>query len=237
METAAERTHADEPFDPIERANHCLQLAVCLMEDLEIKALTPQLRSLCDTLILPNIGSPNEEIRYLSVKALGLTCILKLELAQKYTPLLLEMIQRDKKEVVLMAFKGMINLIMAFSINRLISNEEQMGNEQDAQLVADAQKKVLTVMWSLIDNDDSDVYTTAVEGFCKLYMTGHLLSAKMFSKLFIMYYSPLNENDTKLKATLAAFLPQFRHKYIYNFLNLLYMMLNVFFSVKILLTV
>ena len=196
----------EDPVDPVERAKHCLQLAICLMEDLEIKTLTPQLRSLCDTLILPNIGSPSEEIRNLSVRALGLTCMLKLDLAQKYTPLLLEMIQQDKKEVVLMAFRSMINLIMAFSINRLISNE---GQPEDPELVAEAQKKVLTVMWSLIDHEDSDVYTTATEGFCKLYMTGHLLSAKMFSKLFIMYYSPLNENDTRLKATLAAFLPQF----------------------------
>jgi condensin complex subunit 3 len=196
----------EEPINPIERENHCLQLAICLMEDLDIKNLTPQLRSLCDTLILPNIGSIVEEIRFLAVKALCLTCMLKLELAQKYTPLLLEMIQRDKKEVVLMAFRGMINLIMAFSINRLICNEEQI---EDVQMITDAQKNVLTVMWSLTDNEDSDVYTTATEGFCKLYMTGHLLSAKMFSKLFIMYYSPLNENDTKLKAILSAFLPQF----------------------------
>jgi hypothetical protein len=200
-------------FDPVESAYHCLELAVCLLQDLDLKTLTPQLRSLCDNLILPNIGSVHEHIRLISVRALNLVCILKLELAQKYVPLLIEIINCDQKPVIIEAFKALINVIMAYSLNKLVddSNTSMNGgsDEQNANLVQEATSKILSVMTSLLDYDDSEICTIAVEGFCKLYMTGHILSAKLFSKLVIMYYSPLTENDVKLRACLSAFLPQF----------------------------
>lgn len=87
--------------DPIEATYHCLNIAICLLKDKSIKQLTPQLRSLFDTLVIPNIGSVNEEIRIFAVKAMNLICILKVEIAQKYVPLLLEMIQNDMKEIVI----------------------------------------------------------------------------------------------------------------------------------------
>ncbi len=52
-----------------EKINHCLRLAIFLMEDLDYKDFTPQLQSLYDTLILSNIGSKVEETRPLAVKA------------------------------------------------------------------------------------------------------------------------------------------------------------------------
>lgn len=69
--------------------------------------------------------------------------------------------------------------------------------------------KVLSQLASLLDHDDGDVCTRAVEGLCKLYMTGHILSAKLFSKLLIMYFSPLTEGDVRLRSVLSNFLPQF----------------------------
>ncbi len=213
-----QQTQAENTFDPIAVAHHCLKLAICLLRDPELKVLTPQIRSLCDTLIIPNIGSVHEEIRASAVKALTLVCILKLDFGQKFVPLLLEIIQRDKKDVVVEAFKGMINCMMAFAIGNLVkSNHGDMTNNQsanmsdyeDQSMVAEATGKIISVITSLLDHDDPDIYTIAVEGFCKLYMTGHILSSKLFSKLLIMYYSPLNENDVRLKAILSAFLPQF----------------------------
>ena len=136
-------------------------------------------------------------------------------MAQRFMPLLLEVIQRDMKEIVIEAFKGVINCIMAFSVNKLVNTESRMNGDtsrmsnDDEMLTVEATQKIMLVMTALLDHDDPDVYTVAVEGFCKLYMTGHILSAKLFSKLLIMYYSPLNESDLRLRAILSAFLPQF----------------------------
>jgi len=200
-----------EQFDPIECAYHCLKLSLCLLEDPELKTINPQIRSLCDTLIVENISCVNEEIRTLAVRALNLICILKLEVAQKYMPLFVKIVQSDKKDVMLEGYKAIINCIMAYSIPKLISNNSGLDTsvDQSSNYAEEATAKILSVLTSLLDNEDSDVYTAAVEGFCKLYMTGHILSAKLFSKLIIMYYSPLMENSVRLKACLSAFLPQF----------------------------
>ena len=40
----------DTSFE-LDNTYHCLQLSVCLLEDIEVKNLTPQLRELCDTLV------------------------------------------------------------------------------------------------------------------------------------------------------------------------------------------
>lgn len=115
----------------------------------------------------------------------------------------------------------MINCIMAFSMNRLANLDmadssvlnstgpAPTATPIDPQQIAERTAKILAVMTSLLDSEDPEIYTTAVEGFCKLYMTGHIVSAKLLSKLIIMYYSPITENDVKLRACLSAFLPQF----------------------------
>lgn len=98
---AADKVATEAEQDPTECILHCLNLAICLLKDTSIVQITPQLRSLFDSLIIPNIGSVNEEIRINAVRAMSLLCILKLEIAQKYVPLLLEMIQHDMKDVVI----------------------------------------------------------------------------------------------------------------------------------------
>jgi len=92
---------SEAAVSPIECTYHCLSVAICLLKDGSLTQITPQLRSLFDSLIIPNIGSVNEEIRINAVKAMSLLCILKLEIAQKYVPLLLEMIQHDMNEILL----------------------------------------------------------------------------------------------------------------------------------------
>jgi hypothetical protein len=115
------------PVDPFEATAHCLRLSLCLLTDPDLKNLTPQMRSLCDTLILPNIGSVNEELRALATRALSLVCLLKLEMAQKYIHLLIKIMEKDKMEIVVEAFTGIINCIMAFSINKLITASSDIG--------------------------------------------------------------------------------------------------------------
>lgn len=122
--TAPAEPTQTQAVDSTEVVLHCLRLALCLLQDSELKTLTPQLRSLCDTVILPNIGSINEDVRALAVRALSLTCILKLDLAQRYVHLLLQIIEKDQKEIVVEAFAGIISSIMAFSVNKLITPED-----------------------------------------------------------------------------------------------------------------
>ncbi len=44
--------NGSEPVHSIEIVIHCLQISICLLQDMEMKQLTPQLRSLCDSLVV-----------------------------------------------------------------------------------------------------------------------------------------------------------------------------------------
>jgi condensin complex subunit 3 len=101
---------------------------------------------------------------------------------------------------------------MAFSMSRLVNLDYTASAAAvpiDPQQVAMRKANILAVMTSLLDSEDPELYTTAAEGICKLYMTGHIVSAKLLSKLIIMYYSPNTEDEAKLRACLSCFLPQF----------------------------
>lgn len=109
---------------------------------------------------------------------------------------------------------------MAFSMNRLANydapdhsssaiNSSSTQTNMAPQQIAESTANILAVMTQLLDSEDPEIYTTAAEGFCKLYMTGHIVSAKLLTKLIIMYYSPITENDVKLRSILSTFLPQF----------------------------
>ena len=104
----------------------------------------------------------NVDISVLAIRALNLLCIFKLELAQRYIPLLIEIIQNNQKDVMIEAFKACINCIMAFSLPRLINT---LKNE-DSNMSQLATNKILSVKTGLLDHEEPDVYTVAVEGDC-----------------------------------------------------------------------
>jgi hypothetical protein len=121
---AAQTNQTNDVVDPDEITYHCLLLAVCLLQDVQLKTLSPRIRSLFDNLVLPSVGNIKEDVRGIATRALGLICILNFDIAKKYVYLLLQIIEQDKKEIMLEAFKAVINCIMAFSINRLVSTPE-----------------------------------------------------------------------------------------------------------------
>lgn len=102
----------------------CLQLTVSLLQDSDLKNLSPKIRSLAIDLVLPNVGSEDENLRGISTRALGLICIKDLGLAKKYFEVFLMMIEKDSMKIMLEAFKSTINCIMTFSLHRLLIPEK-----------------------------------------------------------------------------------------------------------------
>ena len=58
------------------------------------------------------------------------------------------MIQRDKKEIIIEAFKAVINSIMAYSLNKLVSHLDDTE-----QVKVEATTKIISIMTSLLDHD------------------------------------------------------------------------------------
>jgi hypothetical protein len=63
------------------------------------------------------------------------------------------MIQHDKKDIVIEAFKALINSIMAYSLNKLVGNDtNDAASENNGTEVI---TKIMTVMTSLLDSQVS----------------------------------------------------------------------------------
>lgn len=61
--------------------------------------------------------------------------------------------------------------------------------------------KVICVKHSQV----SDLRTETAEGLAKLMYTGRISSAKMFSRLVLLWYNPVTEDDTRLRHCLGVF--------------------------------
>ena len=53
----------------------------------------------------------------------------------------------------------------------------------------------------------SEVRTVAAEGLAKLLLSGHVVSHKLLSRLLLLWYNPITEDDTHLRHCLGAFFP------------------------------
>lgn len=51
----------------------------------------------------------------------------------------------------------------------------------------------------------SDLRTETAEGLAKLMYTGRIASAKMLSRLVLLWYNPVTEDDTRLRHCLGVF--------------------------------
>lgn len=51
----------------------------------------------------------------------------------------------------------------------------------------------------------SDLRTEAAEGLAKLIYNGRISSAKIFSRLVLLWYNPVTEDDTRLRHCLGVF--------------------------------
>lgn len=55
----------------------------------------------------------------------------------------------------------------------------------------------------------SDLRTEAAEGISKLMYMGRISSAKMLSRLVLLWYNPVTEDDTRLRHCLGVFFQLF----------------------------
>ena len=180
---------------------HCLHLAICFFQNDEISKLKPKISSFYNELVQENMCSVDEENKMLAVRALML---IGIDIANQNLEILLTMIRIDNsKMVVIEAFLAVIKIYISnFSLKRSVNLNrcKQMNTTDDST-------KILSLMAVLLDRNDPEICALGVDEFYKLFMSGHIKSAELFSKLFIMYHSPMTE--AQLKNTLSEFLTKF----------------------------
>lgn len=70
----------------------------------------------------------------------------------------------------------------------------------------------------------SELRTEAAEGIAKLMFSGRLISAKLLSRLVLLWYNPVTEEDTQLRHCLGVFFPLYAYANRYGFIYYIFIL-------------
>ncbi|KAK7111031.1 condensin complex subunit 3-like [Littorina saxatilis] len=72
-----------------------------------------------------------------------------------------------------------------------------------------AASNLITILSSTLDSESGELRSVVAEGLAKLLMSGRVFSAGLLSRLLLLWYNPLAEEDALLRHTLGTFFPIF----------------------------
>ena len=68
---------------------------------------------------------------------------------------------------------------------------------------------LIQLLVEYLDDGSSDIRTLCAEGLAKLLITGKVVSSRLLSRLIVLWYNPVTEDDVKLRHCLGVFFPVF----------------------------
>ncbi|NXC71227.1 CND3 protein, partial [Anhinga anhinga] len=216
-----------EKNDPVTLLK-CLTLCYELLKVMSLsKGIGPTVNELIESLILPGITDVHPAVRNMAVLCLGCCALQNKEFAQRQLALLLQVLQIDNMKVKLSALKAIFDQLMLFGIEpfkaRRVNNSRsedahsRMENfEEESETVEEEEDTVmihnlLQLLSGFLDSEFSELRTEAAEGIAKLMFSGRLISAKLLSRLVLLWYNPVTEEDVRLRHCLGVFFPLFAY--------------------------
>ncbi|KAM3624521.1 uncharacterized protein V6R79_024546 [Siganus canaliculatus] len=217
----ADKDVQTEKNDP-ETLLRCLTMCAELLKQMSIKTRTgPTISALMSSLILPSIANAHPAVRNMAVVCLGTCALHSKELAKTHMVLLLQIAQLDEVKIRISALRAIIDLLLLFGFQLLSEaattqtalpsqspdrqEEDTVAMEEKAETPEDSTQSILTMLSELLDSEVSDLRTETAEGLAKLMYTGRITSAKMLSRLVLLWYNPVTEGDTRLRHCLGVF--------------------------------
>ncbi|XP_060004432.1 condensin complex subunit 3 isoform X1 [Lagenorhynchus albirostris] len=182
------------------------------------------MNGIIESLILPGIISVHPTVRNLAVLCLGCCGLQNQDFASKHFVLLLQVLQIDDVTIKISALKAIFDQLMAFGFQpfktkkikaiqsegaEVNTNEEQESKESEEE--ADTAKNVLKLLSDFLDSEVSELRTGAAEGLAKLMFSGLLVSSRILSRLVLLWYNPVTEEDVRLRHCLGVFFPMFAY--------------------------
>jgi len=195
----------------------CLSIVCEMIESPDITSMTPTLHSQHENLILPCLRSQDPLVRNQGVKALGLLSLLSKELAHQHLLLFMQISRIDIDQIQVSALRCAIDILHLYGIEEFSSAAGDMGDQ--AGLLADSALQedhdqaseeagiIISVLCQLLDHEYDEMRTLAAEGLCKLLLASRISSAKLLSKLVLMWYNPATGDDSLLRHMLGVFFP------------------------------
>ncbi|CAL4067744.1 unnamed protein product [Meganyctiphanes norvegica] len=204
-----------EKDDPT-TVSKCLSIVCEMIESPDITVMTPTLHSQHENLILPCLRSQDPLVRNQGVKALGLLSLLSKELAHQHLLLFMQISRIDIDQIQVSALRCAIDILHLYGIEEFSSAAGDMGDQAglaDSSMHEDHDQEseeagiIISVLCQLLDHEYDEMRTLAAEGLCKLLLASRISSAKLLSKLVLMWYNPATGDDSLLRHMLGVFFP------------------------------
>ncbi|NXN15133.1 CND3 protein, partial [Indicator maculatus] len=216
-----------EKNDP-ETLLKCLTMCYELLKIMSLsKGIDPTIKEMVDSLIIPAITSVHPAVRNMAVMCLGCSALQNKEFARKQLGLLLQVLQVDNMQVKLSALKAIFDQLLLFGIEPFKARRGNDSESEDILLGTENSKEgsetkeeeentatvnnLLQLLSTFLDSEFSELRTVAAEGIAKLMFSGRLVSAKLLSRLVLLWYSPMTEEDARLRNCLGVFFPLFAY--------------------------
>lgn len=216
----ADKDTRTEKNDP-ETLLRCLTMCAELLKQMNIKSrIGPTISALMSSLILPCIANAHPAVRNMAVVCLGTSALHSMELAKTHMVLLLQIAQLDEVRIRISALRAIIDLLLMFGFQLLSDTaglqaalpsqspdrqEEDAPSDEKVESQEDSAQSTLVMLSEFLDSEVADLRTEAAEGIAKLMYTGRMSSAKIFSRLILLWYNPVTEDDTRLRHCLGVF--------------------------------
>nr|XP_057929295.1 condensin complex subunit 3 [Doryrhamphus excisus]XP_057929303.1 condensin complex subunit 3 [Doryrhamphus excisus] len=200
-----------EKNDP-ETLLRCLMMCAELLKQINLKnRIAPTISALMSSLILPSIASVHPAVRSMAVVCLGTCALHCMDFAKTHMVLLLQIAQLDDVKIRISALRAVIDLLLLFGFQLLSEpaagqkSAERMEEEEEGEVAKDTAQSIMVMLSELLDNEVAELRTEAAEGLAKLMYNGRMSSAKILSRLILLWYNPVTEDDTRLRHCLGVF--------------------------------
>lgn len=190
------------------------------------KGIGPTVNEIIESLILPGITNVHPAVRNMAVLCLGCCALQNKEFARQQLALLLQVLQIDNIKVKLSALKAIFDQLMLFGIEPFKARRGNDSQSEDAHIRTENCEEeretieeeetatihsLLQLLSGFLDSEFSELRTEAAEGIAKLMFSGRLISAKLLSRLVLLWYNPVTEEDIRLRHCLGVFFPLFAY--------------------------
>ncbi|NXX16593.1 CND3 protein, partial [Podargus strigoides] len=215
-----------EKNDP-ETLLKCLMMCYELLKIMSLsKGIGPTINEIIESLILPGMTNIHPAVRNMAVLCLGCCALQNKEFAQQQFALLLQVLQIDNIKVKLSALKAVFDQLMLFGVEPFKTRRGHGSQSEDAHSRTENCEEesetieeegtatvhsLLQLLCGFLDSEFSEIRTEAAEGIAKLIFSGRLISAKLLSRLILLWYNPMTEEDTRLRHCLGVFFPLFAY--------------------------
>ncbi|XP_023654969.2 condensin complex subunit 3 isoform X1 [Paramormyrops kingsleyae] len=212
-----------EKNDP-ETLLKCLTMCAELLKQMSIKkGIGPTMNGILESLILPGIACASSAVRNMAVICLGTCALHSKDLANRHLVLLLQIAQLDEPKIRISALRAVIDQLLLNGLEIVRQKSPRTPADDSGSEDGDAEKEktgddvkesddeqdtiqsILLMFSEFLDSEIPELRTEAAEGLAKLMYCGRLSSMKLLSRLVLLWYNPVTEDDTRLRHCLGVF--------------------------------